>query len=58
MDKEYPGEAPENESMPDWAEPNTPMPVYEYAHLTDPDNEWLPATDWSKDGIIANQDYQ
>lgn len=44
--------------LPKWSELETPVPAYEYSELTDPDNEWLPATDWSKDGIIANEDYQ
>lgn len=28
-----------------------PIPI-----IQDPDNPWLPATDWSRDGIIASDD--
>lgn len=29
---------------------NLPIPV-----IQDPENPWLPGTDWSRDGIIAKQ---
>lgn len=40
----------------DWSELDTDLPVYQYDELTNPDNPWLPKTDWSRDGIIANDD--
>lgn len=56
MDRELAGEAPDNESMPDWAELDSPMPTSNFGHLTDLSGGWLPKTDWSRDGIIANDD--
>lgn len=40
---------------PDWAEPETPIPVSDHTYCI-PGTEWLPKTDWSRDGIIANED--
>lgn len=42
--------------LPKWPELDTEVPQYEYDELTNPNNEWLPKTDWSRDGIIANDD--
>lgn len=33
-----------------------PPVVNNFAHLTDLSGGWLPKTDWSRDGIIANDD--
>ena len=32
-------------------ESNSPIPI-----IQNPDNPWLPKTDWSRDGIIASDD--
>lgn len=49
--------AAENEyTLPDWAELETDYPVANFGELTDLSGGWLPKTDWSRDGIIANDD--
>lgn len=35
---------------------DTTIPKLPFADLTSPNNPWLPKTDWSRDGIIANED--
>lgn len=42
--------------LPDWAQLETDMPKANFEQFTNPDNPWLPKTDWSRDGIIANED--
>ncbi len=44
-----------NLDMPDWATPETPVPVSDQRFAI-PGTEWLPKTDWSRDKIIANDD--
>lgn len=49
--------ARENEYvLPAWAELETEYPVDNFKDFTDPDNPWLPKTDWCCDRIIANED--
>lgn len=38
-----------------WSELETPVPVSD-SRFAIPGTEWLPKTDWSRDGIIANDD--
>lgn len=42
--------------LPDWAQLETDMPKANFGELTNLSGEWLPKTDWSRDGIIANDD--
>lgn len=47
--------------LPTWAEPTTPISYDDIAPEPDADDpgsgsEWLPKTDWSRDGIIASDD--
>lgn len=42
-----------------WADLNTPIAYDDIAPEPDADDQgsqWLPKTDWSRDGIIANDD--
>lgn len=40
-----------------WADLESEYPVDNFAQYTQlPGEEWLPKTDWSRDGIIANED--
>lgn len=43
-------------TLPPWAELESDMPTNNFVQYTDPDNPWLPKTDWSRDRIIANED--
>ncbi len=42
--------------LPEWAELDTDMPKNNFEEFTDLSGGWLPKTDWSRDGIIANDD--
>lgn len=39
-----------------WADLETEVPLSDH-RFTIPGEEWLPKTDWSRDGIIASDDH-
>ena len=43
-------------NLPDWAKLDSDFPKPNFEEFTNPDNLWLPKTDWSRDKIIANDD--
>lgn len=50
---------PENVYEQNWSSFDTPIPVksiFDELIEADEGSEWLPKTDWSRDGIIANDD--